>query len=76
MLKKIFVAVLAVAFVAGFFANFNSVSEAAGGRGQVSPSNRWRCVACWKLAISELRPNDNTICPETGKPHRYIHSDE
>ena len=38
MLKKIFVAVLAVAFVAGFFANFNSVADAA--------SHVWRCSNC------------------------------
>ena len=70
MAKKIFAVVLAVAFVAGFFAEFedNHTAEASG--------NRWRCVACWKLSISQHRPADNTICPETGKPHRYIHSDE
>ena len=59
MAKKIFVAVLAVAFVAGFFANFHSVAEA------MMP-NMWQCVKCGKKVQSNSEPGNAYYCPKGG----------
>ena len=58
MLKKIFVAVLAVAFVAGFFAHFHSVAEA------MRP-NMWKCVKCGKKVQSKSEPFTCPMCGGT-----------
>ena len=59
MLKKIFVAVLAVAFVAGFFANFHSVAEA------MMP-NMWQCVKCGKKVQRSGSNPGQYACPNGG----------
>lgn len=59
MLKKIFFAVLAVAFVAGFFANFHSVAEAM-------MSNMWQCVNCGKKVQSSSENILQRHCPVCG----------
>ena len=62
MLKKIFVAVVAVAFVAGFFANFNSVADAA--------SHVWRCSNCGGQTTSNSTPSGGS-CPRSSSGHAW-----